>query len=397
MTGESQSRLVGRLEAISAAAAAGVFAVGCLVLLGWVFDIAALKSIDPSLVSTKADTATAFVLTGIALWLSQAGRRGFRAGRYVVWSSAAIVAAIGLLTLLEYASGRSFGIDQLFFTEPAGAVRTIHPGRMAPNTAVNFLFIGLALLLLDVRTRRGHRPAQFLIGLGGMVAAVALVGYLYDVSSFYSPSSATTPMSVLAALAGMIAFLGLALARPAPALVALLTGENAGSVMARRLLLPVLLAPVLLDLLLLAGQWTGLYGEHVASAVHTILLTVGLFGLVWMTAVSLNRSDSRRRQDGGGPGPPGLVSPTEPQSGAGRGPGGAGAFRQPRGRAGCSPNWSRPVRGIPFWPAGNRRRGRCATTACPAASARSWWARGATSRRCTTWRRRRASAFSAWT
>ena len=129
-----------------------------------------------------------------------------------------------------------------------------------------------------------------------MVAAVVLVGYLYDVSSFYSPSSATTPMSVLAALAGMIAFLGLALARPAPALVALLTGENAGSVMARRLLLPVLLAPVLLDLLLLAGQWTGLYGEHVASAVHTILLTVGLFGLVWMTAVSLNRSDSRRRQ-----------------------------------------------------------------------------------------------------
>ena len=396
MTGESQSRLVGRLEAISAAAAAGVFAVGCLVLLGWVFDIAALKSIDPSLVSTKADTATAFVLTGIALWLSQAGRRGFRAGRYVVWSSAALVAAIGLLTLLEYASGRSFGIDQLFFTEPAGAVRTIHPGRMAPNTAVNFLFIGLALLLLDVRTRRGHRPAQFLIGLGGMVAAVALVGYLYDVSSFYSPSSATTPMSVLAALAGMIAFLGLALARPAPALVALLTGENAGSVMARRLLLPVLLAPVLLDLLLLAGQWTGLYGEHVASAVHTILLTVGLFGLVWMTAVSLNRSDSRRRQAEEAQALLASYPRLNPNPVLDVDLAGQVRFANPAA-AGCFPNSSRPVRGIPFWPAGNRRRGRCATTACPAASARSWWARGATSRRCTTWRRRRASAFSAWT
>ncbi len=132
------------------AAAVGVFALGGLVLLGWVFDIAVLKSLDPNLVSMKANTAAAFVLIGIGLWFSRAGRRGFRPGRYVAWSSAAVVAAIGLLTLLEYATGRNFGIDQLLFTEPAGAVRTIDPGRMRPNTAVNFLLIGLAMLLLDV-------------------------------------------------------------------------------------------------------------------------------------------------------------------------------------------------------------------------------------------------------
>jgi hypothetical protein len=41
-----------------------VFAIGAVVLIGWHLDIGALKSILPSIVSMKANTAVAFVLLG---------------------------------------------------------------------------------------------------------------------------------------------------------------------------------------------------------------------------------------------------------------------------------------------------------------------------------------------
>ena len=48
---------------------AGALAIcgGGLVLVGWAFDIAALKSVRPGWVSMAPNTALAFILTGIAL------------------------------------------------------------------------------------------------------------------------------------------------------------------------------------------------------------------------------------------------------------------------------------------------------------------------------------------
>ena len=290
------ARVAPLLAAVSAGSAIAVFGIGCLVLVGWVFDSAVLKSVHPNWISMKANTAVAFILTGIALWLSQAKRRDVRWGRYVAWGCASVVAGVGLVTLLEYASGWNLGINQLLFTDPRGGAQAVSPGRPAPNTASTLLLIGLALVLLDVETRRGHRPAQYLIVLEGIVALVALVGYLYGASSFYAPSPAANPMSLPAAVAGVVAFIGLGVARPGPGLLTFFAGESAGSIMARRFVLPVVLVPVLVDLLLLAGEHAGLYGGHLAPAVHVVLLIAFFLGLVWVTAASLDRLDAERRR-----------------------------------------------------------------------------------------------------
>jgi PAS domain S-box-containing protein len=300
------------LGAVSAGAAVGIFGIGALVLVGWAFDVAVLKSFDPGLISMKANSALAFMLAGISLWLSQAKRSRFRLGRGVAWGSASLVAALGLLTLVEYLFGWNLGVDQLLFTEPSGTAQTIYPGRLAPNTAVNFLLIGLALLLLDVQTRRGHRPAQYLIGLEGIIATVALVGYVYGASVLYSPSPAANPMSVPAVLAGVFAFVGLGLARPGPALLTLLEGDQAGSLMVRRVLLPLLLAPLLVDMVVLAGQRAGLYGDHLAAAAHVVLMIAILLGLVLAAAASLNRAEGEPavlRSAQGGPSYPSVLTP----------------------------------------------------------------------------------------
>jgi hypothetical protein len=98
----------------------GVAVVGSLVLFGWVADVPELKSVAPGLATMKPNTAAAFVLAGICLWLvgGQSGRasspRAVRLARTLV----AAVGLLGLLTLGQYAFDQSFGIDQLLIDDP---------------------------------------------------------------------------------------------------------------------------------------------------------------------------------------------------------------------------------------------------------------------------------------
>jgi len=280
------------LSGVSSAAALTSFGIGCLVLAGWWFDIPVLKSVHPGLISMKAVAALCFVLIGLSVWLSQEHRAQIRAARYGAWGGGIVVASLGLLTLAEYVFGWSLGIDQLLVTEPAGTSQTIFPGRMAANTAFNLALLGLGVLLLDVRTPRGHRPAQYLIGVAGLGFLAALLGYSYGVSVFYSPAPGSNPMGLPTALAGTAAAVGLWLARPGPRLLAVLGGEQAGSLMARHFLLPALLLPLLLDLTFAAGERAGLYGQDFASAIHVVALTALLLALVVSTAMALNRADA---------------------------------------------------------------------------------------------------------
>src|SRR5712692_8375010 len=91
----------------------------CLVLVGWMLDIAAFKSILLGLPTLKVNAAVCFILAGVALWLFCGEYGGFQ--RWIARACALIVALVGLVTLSQDVFGWNFGIDQLLFTEPAGA------------------------------------------------------------------------------------------------------------------------------------------------------------------------------------------------------------------------------------------------------------------------------------
>ncbi|MEW5856255.1 MAG: chemotaxis protein, partial [Cyanobacteriota bacterium] len=63
------SDLIGTLQSFSKKATIGVIAIGCAVLVGWMFNIPILKTVLPGLVTMKANAAVCFILSGTSLWL----------------------------------------------------------------------------------------------------------------------------------------------------------------------------------------------------------------------------------------------------------------------------------------------------------------------------------------
>lgn len=188
-----------RLTPFTRLAGGALMLAGLSVLAGWAFDIAVLKSLVAGTVTMKANTALAFVLAGSALWLQardpwrvpEAGTASappprILGPRLVAQGCAAIVVAIGLLTLAQYLLGWNLGIDQLLFHDTAHLAGTTHPGRMAPDTALGFGLGGGALLLLGARFGpRTGGAAKIAAGLVATIGLLGLLGYLSGVTLGY--------------------------------------------------------------------------------------------------------------------------------------------------------------------------------------------------------------------
>ncbi|MDD5296843.1 MAG: PAS domain S-box protein [Rhodocyclaceae bacterium] len=278
----------------AALAAAAVMIIGAVVLLGWWLDNTALKSLLPQWVTMKVNTALGFLLCGLALWWQRheaAGAMACNAARVC----AGLAALLGLLTLMEYLGGRDFGIDNVLFPEPAGALQTSQPGRMAPATAFNFLFSGLALLLLDRGARGGLCPAQWLTLPPLAVAFLAVTGYLYGAKNLYEIGLFTS-MALHTALAFSILGLGLFWARPTRGLMALVSSDTMGGLLVRRLLPLLLLIIPLLFWARLLGERAGHYGTEFGISLM-VLANIALLGAAfWWSALAINRREAERQR-----------------------------------------------------------------------------------------------------
>src|SRR5580704_8491798 len=152
--------------------------IACTVLAGWLLHIELIKSVGPGLATMKANTAIAFLLAGTTLWVRvhrEPNSRSTRLSRIL----AAVVLLIGLVTLVEYGTGRSFGIDELLFRDTPGSVGTISPGRMSPATALFFVLLAVALFAPDTRVGRLIGQLLALTTLAGSM--LGLMGYAYGI------------------------------------------------------------------------------------------------------------------------------------------------------------------------------------------------------------------------
>ena len=268
--------------------------MGCLVLYGWAFHIEMLKTVLPGLVTMKANTALGIAFSGASLWLllpADSGTKRKTVARFL----ALLIVMIGTATLAEYVFGTNLGIDQLLFNDPEGSLGTSSPGRLAPTTATAFMALGLALMLLDYKTRRGRRPAQVLSLWAGLIAMVAITGYVYDISIVYNVFL-YTKVAVHTALALGLLSSAIFFARPLTGIAGDLTSEGSGSVVARRFLPAVFLVPILLGWICLREEIAGMYGIELGLALYATVNMVVFAVLVWWNALTLNKEYDQRSQ-----------------------------------------------------------------------------------------------------
>ena len=288
------ARRTAALRAFSRGTGAVVVLIGCLVLAGWLLGVETLKSILPGLISMKVNTAVAFVLAGVALWLLQEQPAGARTSR-IAHVCALIVALLSLLTLGEYLFGWSLGIDQALFVEPAGTPETTYPGRMAPATAASFVLLGGALLFVDAKDRGRRWLAEAGALTVSLVAFLGLVGYGYGARPLYR-LGASTPMALHTAALFLILSVGVLASRADSWLSGLVMNPGAAGLVARRLLPAVTGILLLVGWLRLQGQRAGLYDTEFGASLTIVAGIVFVTLAVVWSAAALNRADAERQQ-----------------------------------------------------------------------------------------------------
>ena len=83
--------------------------------------------------------------------------------------------------------------------------------------------------------------------------------------------------------------IGLIAAIPEYGIVAILSRDDAGGMLARRLMMPIIGLPLLLGWLRIVGQNDGLYDTAFGTAVRTLVEIMLLGGLLWWTADGISR------------------------------------------------------------------------------------------------------------
>ena len=275
------------------AAGTVVILIGACVFVGWIFNIAALKSLLPGLATMKVNTAFAFVLAGVALNL-QIDRNTLASKITIARVSALLTLTVGALTLIEYLFHVDLRIDQLFHLSDS-ETGVLFQGRMAPNSALSFLLLGTALLLLDQLNLALRRLSEILVLVVLFLGFVAVIGYVLSVNALYGlPGYAS--MALHTAVGFMLLSIGILTARPQRGVIAIVLQDNPAGAAARRVLPLTIGALLLIAWLRLQGQYAGFYGTEFGLALMVTVASVVVTSIVLWNANVQGRAEENRRE-----------------------------------------------------------------------------------------------------
>ena len=257
-------------------------AVAAAVLVGWAADVPVLKSVSPGLVTMKVNTALCLLLLGLGV---AAARRG------PAMAAAAVTLAITALTLVEYVAGVGLGIDQLLVADPTVAGGN-PPGRMAPTSAFCLallaLSLGAARLGRVVAARTLHLAAFFL-------AAIAILGYAYDVEQLYDVAAYAT-MALHTAVLVLLVSLAVDLSLPGSLARAAVSDEGPAGQLVRRFVPLALLGLPAIGLLRLRLGDLGVFGDRFGVAMMAATAASVVMVLTWLSARSLSITHLEERR-----------------------------------------------------------------------------------------------------
>lgn len=285
------------VTALAYAGIAGVLviAIGFAAIVGRALGIPRLLAIVPESAGVNANVSAVLVLLGITLLVRArfvSGER--RAVTAVATACAAAAMAIVALTLAEYAFHTDLGIDQILFRDTLVAGATAVPGRMAPNTAICLLLLGLALLIIDTLVGR-YRPSEVMAILSALVGLLAVLGYAYQVRALYG-IGAYARMSVNTALSIVLLGTGILAARPEEGVMQVVTSDTPGGVL-MRLAIPITIVTTFgIGWIVVIGERSRRLDLPLGISIYAIFVMVVITVVLSLMARSLYLADVTRRQ-----------------------------------------------------------------------------------------------------
>ncbi len=286
------SPLIGLFERVPIIAGSAVATVGALVLAGWALNLPFVTTPRPGGYPMLPLTALCFILAGVSLTMAVRHRRS-ATSEAVQQSLAALVATIGVLTIYEYLRGGESGFDLLLFGDRLRQVSADPTGRIAVNTAGSFLLIGLALLSIPHDHRKHDLRAQMFATPAIFISLVAVLGYVFGVKGT-SEISQSSVMALTTASCLVVLGIGTLVAVPDRGVSSLLMDEGAAGVLTRRLLPAALLAPIILGVIRMLGESTGIYESEFGVSLFAVAAILTFVGLVLWSARVLRDTDKER-------------------------------------------------------------------------------------------------------
>lgn len=281
--------LIKRFSVFASAASLSSIAVGLSGLCGWAFHIAVLGTWGASRVRMVANTAACFLLIGLSLWLQRKkDEPSFpRARKLAARTSAAIAALTAVLSLTEHIFGWDLHINQLLaVVPPPERIAGVRPGLMASSTAADILFLSLALLFLDWKTRSNDWPAQFL-AIGAAMGAV-----FGQLALLLQPGTSGLTMALPTAMTLFVLASGLVCSRSTWAIGGLLTSPSAGARLLRRVTPAALVALGILGWFVSKPLLTEAHYTWVEASLLAISCGALLAGFITWIAFIVDRGEA---------------------------------------------------------------------------------------------------------
>lgn len=264
--------------------------ISCLVWSGWHWGIEPLKRGFPTMVPMNPATAFCFIFSGGGLILQILRPDGLSARM-----AGMLVLILGSIKMAAYLGFVTLQFDQWFFSSDWEIGKSDSPNRMAPNTALCFGFVGVALLLPCTLATAQVRVAEIAAMLTGLVAMLSILGYIYQIRWLYGFAS-HLPMALPTAVAFLILAISILLAKPRCGVMAVATSDTPGGLLLQRSLPAVVSLLVLAGGIRLLGERNGYFNSEHGVALFTVT-SIGLFCVFLVScAVSMHQVELKRRQ-----------------------------------------------------------------------------------------------------
>ena len=155
---------------------------------------------------------------------------------------------------------------------------------------------GTTILLIDTKIYRDYQPGQILAIVGGLISLLALLGYIYGVSSlYYIPQY--TGIAIYAALSFILAFTAIIFARPDIGIMSTINSESLAGLLSRRLLPSIIIIPIILGVIWRYGVNTGLYDNSFSYALLVFSIIILLSIILWTTVNSIKKIENERNKE----------------------------------------------------------------------------------------------------